>query len=223
MATPTLDISVLEYFSPIFLFILVWAIIYSILHASKFLGDNKIIHAGIALMIALLVILSKQVQVMVSFMLPWFAVIFIMVIFILIIFKIFSPDLSFHSLITHHGGLQWTILIISVIIILGALSKAFGQETLAVTLPGAANVTTIAYPGYPAPYPQQTLPGGIVVSAPGQGLTATPSFSHNLEATFFHPKILGMLLILVIASLGVFLLSSKMTPGWPPTDGDGHH
>lgn len=223
MATPTIDISLLGYFTPVFMFLLIWAIVYAILHTSHFLGDNKVLHGSIALLIGLLVILSKQVQVMVSFMLPWFVVVFIIVVFILIIFKIFSPDLHFHELITHHGGLQWTILIVCIVIILGALSKAFGQESLAVTTPYAANATIVAYPGYPAPgYPQQTLPGGIVVSGPGQGLTATPSFGQNVQATFFHPKILGMFFILIITALGVYLLSAKITPGWPPTNGGGH-
>lgn len=219
MATPTIDISVLQYFSPIFLFILIWALVYAILHASKFLGDNVVLHAGIALMVALLVILSKQVQVMVSFMLPWFVVIFIITIFILVAFKIFSPDLNFHALITHHGGLQWTILIVVIIIVLGGLSKAFGQEALGVTIPGAENASSGVYPGYPVPYPGAPVVPGRT-AAPG--VTATSSFTQNLQATFFHPKILGMLFILIVAALGVYLLSAKMTPSWPPSGGGGH-
>ena len=50
-----LDITGLQQFSTIFVFIFVWLVVYAILTYSKILGENKAIHVIIGLVIALLV------------------------------------------------------------------------------------------------------------------------------------------------------------------------
>ena len=59
----------------------------------------------------------------------------------------------------------------------------------------------------------------ISVGAPGYQYagtsTATGSFGNNLAATLYHPKTLGVIFILLIATLSGAMLTGKMTPTWP--------
>lgn len=200
MATPTIDVSLLQHFSPIIIFVLVLVLVYALLQSTKALGDNKIIHALIALVIGLIVLYSKVATDMISYMAPWFTILFVFIIFVLIMYKLFgASDDSIRNVITHHTGLQWGIAIIAIIIIIGAMGHAFGQQALTERTGVAPTEEGAAEEG----------------AAAGEGGTATASFSRNLSATFYHPKILGVLFILILAAFTIRAMSGKLTPDWP--------
>ena len=65
-----LDIGLLNTFSPIFTFILLFALIYAILEFAKIFGENKNIHGLIAFVVALIASLSKGVVATITLMVP---------------------------------------------------------------------------------------------------------------------------------------------------------
>ncbi|MBI3032320.1 hypothetical protein HYY69_02495 [Candidatus Woesearchaeota archaeon] len=200
MAVPVINIELLQHFTPVLSFILVLVLIYAALQYTKALGANKIIHAILAIVVSFVVVLSPNITSIVMFAAPWFTILFILVIFALIGVKLFGvSDDSISSMMKNHAGLQWTFIIVIVIIILGALSTSFGQKQLELGQAGEQLVLTKQDPG---------------------GSTATGNYQTNLQRTIYHPKVLGLLFVLIVAALTVRLMSGKMTPDWP--DRGGH-
>lgn len=163
-----LDISGLEQFSTIFVFIFVWLVVYAIITYSKIVGDNKAIHILIGLVIAVLVLFSPIAIGTIEYIAPWFAVVFIFVIFATIALKLFGAT-GVESL----GSLRiLTFIVIVLIIVVGALSYIREQ----VTVPGDDG-ESIDY-----------------------GKTTT---------ILFHPKILGIMFVMIIAVFTIVLMAGK--------------
>jgi len=98
------------------------------------------------------------------------------------------------------------------------MSAAFGQDNLQGSTGGSTTGTvdngdTITFQGDGSSYSSQGNTGG----------TGTTQFQTNLQRTFYHPKTLGVLFILVLASLTISMLSGKMTPSYGGNGGGGHH
>jgi len=89
MAT-VLDIGLLQNFSIVFTFLFVFVVIYGILSYSKFLGDNKGIHAMIGVVLAFIAILSDLVVEFLSRATPWFILFMFLIVFVLMIVKTFG-------------------------------------------------------------------------------------------------------------------------------------
>jgi hypothetical protein len=85
-----LDVSGISNFSNIFVFIFVWLITYAVLMYSKVLGGNKVIHAIIGFVIAILVLISPVATGVIAYIAPWFGIIFLFMIFIGVIMKSFG-------------------------------------------------------------------------------------------------------------------------------------
>ena len=85
MAT-LLDLGLLRYFSVIFSFILVWALVFALLQKTKILGDKAGLNVLLAVAVAFLVSLSDNVVQIINFMIPWFTIAIIF--FVLLIPKI---------------------------------------------------------------------------------------------------------------------------------------
>lgn len=204
MATPTLNISFLQYFSPIFIFVLVFVMVYGILQFTKFLGENKVLHALIGFFIAVIFLFSTEAITVVQVIAPWFTVLFIFVIFILMAYKLFgATDDQIRNVMTHASALQYTILALGIIILLFGLGAGFGQKLLGYSA-DIADVRDAA-------------------TEAGEGSTATSSYQQNLIATLFNPKILGMILILTIAAFTIRAMTPKMREDWPYEESGGGH
>ena len=84
MATP-LDMSLLQSFSGLFLFIMVYAIVYAILGLTKVLGeDKKTINAVVALCFALFVSFSSKPNQIITTMIPWVAMVIVLIMFLML-------------------------------------------------------------------------------------------------------------------------------------------
>jgi hypothetical protein len=201
MATPTISIALLEYFAPVFLLIFVFAIMYALFQWAKILGDNKVLHAIISFIAALFVaIYSKGASAMVRYMIPWFTMLAIFMVLAIMLYKIFgASDDDIRSVIKNRTDIQWTLFIIILIIILGALSQAYGQSQLAITT-DTGNSTGQSGSNV----------GVINAGNPGTSGTGSGSFNTNLGATFYNPRVLGMLFILIISALSIAMLSSTV-------------
>ena len=77
-----LDVTGLQYFSSIFVFLFVWLVIYAVLLWTKVLGDNKIVHALIGLLLAIFVLVSPVATSIVADVAPFVAVVFLFIVLI---------------------------------------------------------------------------------------------------------------------------------------------
>jgi hypothetical protein len=182
-----LDITLLGHFSVIFTFLLIFVIMYGIFEFGKILGDNKGIHSIMALSIALLLLVYKPALDVINTSIPWFVVMFIIILFILISFSLFGQtQAGFGELLKSNKRIGTTIVAVSIVIVLYSMSQVFGQSMLG----------------------QQ--PTTNTTTATGEsGSTSSGSFNQNLSATLFHPKVLGLLVILLIATFTIMVLARK--------------
>ncbi|MBU0665800.1 MAG: hypothetical protein ABIC91_06385 [Nanoarchaeota archaeon] len=181
-----LDVGILEHFSVIFIFLLIFAITYAVLTFSNPFGkEAKGLYAIIALAISFLVVRYKPAILMINFMTPWFLVAFLFIFFMLVIIGMFGGgQLNLIKLVSDPQVYIW-IIIISVIILVFGLSHTMGQ-TLLERGPG-----------------NETVSGQIEAG----GSTQTSSFSQNVVNTLFHPKILGTLLIFMVGLFTIIFLT----------------
>ena len=77
-----LDVTGLQYFSSIFVFLFVWLVIYAVLLWTKVLGDNKVVHALIGLLLAIFVLISPIATSVVADVAPFVAVVFLFIVLI---------------------------------------------------------------------------------------------------------------------------------------------
>jgi hypothetical protein len=207
MATPVLDISLIRYFSPIFTFLLVLAILYALFTYTKLFGDNKLIHAFLAFIIAVFASFFSTVSVtLIEWLVPRFTVLFIFIILIIIAYKIFgATDEDMAKMIRSHAGIQWTVGIVVIVLAIGGLSHTFGQQALGEE-ENNQNQTATA-PDEQSPDTIDLDEGSAGQPAGGSG-TATSDFQTNVKNTFYHPKVIGIVFVLLIATFAVRLLSN---------------
>ena len=74
-----LEIGALRYFSIIFPALLVFVVVYALFEKLKILGENKSIHAIVAIVLAFMVLLIEDIANLINFISPWFVLMFIFV------------------------------------------------------------------------------------------------------------------------------------------------
>jgi CDP-diglyceride synthetase len=184
-----LDVSIIQSFSGIFTFILVFVLAYGLMEMLKALGDDKkSLHAIIAMILAFMVSMSKGVTVALQVFTPWITMLILVIFFIIFTLKMFgvkNEDI-YESYKKKNAILTW-IIILTVVIVLFSIGAGFGQEAL-----------------------EQGQKGGITTSVETGEATAptdTGSFSQNLYNTIFHPKVLGLLLVMFIVIVAMLFLT----------------
>jgi hypothetical protein len=183
-----LDIGLLDQSSLIFAFIFVWVIVYGVLVYTKWLGDDKHnIYAVMALAVALLTIFTPSILGVITNIVPWFVLLLIVLVFLIIL--LMSLGFTKDHITTTLRSKEWSatvvlwVIILVAIIVLSGVGKAFfdpqgpGQEETETTIDPDTGLTTRGD-----------------VESEGSGA---------LFATLFHPKVLGLILVMLI---GVFLL-----------------
>lgn len=211
MAT-LLDLGLLDHFGSIFVFLLIFLVTYAFLQVSglfKKAEGHRGIYALISLAIAFLVSVSSQAVAVISVMTPWFTVLIIFMFLIFFVVRMFSgeDDELFKKLIKQNA-IYWVLIVIFVIILLVSLSSIFGQKLLEDQI-GPQNNTEITTT------PQGEF--GVDYSGydyePGEaGSTATTDYGNNFLMTLVHPKVLGMLLLVLIGFFAILLLSGTPEP-----------
>ncbi len=198
MATP-IDLSLLGTFSPIFVFIFVFAVSYAALGLTNVLGkDNKNIVGIISFCIAVFLTLSTKPRLMIPEMVPWFAMVVIFFMFLMLAMRfVFGEKGGDEMLIKVLGGgagggsgAGWWVFIMIIGIVVIAFSASVGPE-----ITSGSNDTTAT----------------TVVEA-GTGSTGTNNWNTNILNTLFHPKLLGTVLILIIALSAIRMLSTVVVP-----------
>lgn len=190
-----LDISILSHFTSVFTFLLVFIIVFGMLEFMKIFGESKKgWHSIIALSIGIMVILSSGVTKVIQTFTPWFMIIVFLIFFILFAVRMFGiGEKDITSAFKSSSILSW-IIILTLVIMIYSFSQAFGQESLEKTSATKVNVTT-------------TMVNGTAVVTGTQ--TNTNDFMQNLYNTFYHPKVLGLVLIMLIGVIAMLFLTVK--------------
>ncbi|MEM2139358.1 MAG: hypothetical protein QXM96_04370, partial [Candidatus Woesearchaeota archaeon] len=166
-----LDLSLLNYFSNIFVILFVFAATYAVLmFKNPFQIDKEkmYINAFIAVTLAVLMIFSQDAIDIIKSTVPWYIVMMIGLLFVIIITSSFNasvPETVTKSLGTY-------ILVIAIIILLINVANKLGQQA--------------------GPYLNGNADPDNVI-ANGEGDVASGSFTQNFGATLFHPKVLAMI------------------------------
>jgi hypothetical protein len=185
MAT-ILDIGLLGYFSIIFPFLLIYAVVVGLLGWLKFFGDNKVIHNIIAISLAFLFMLSSALVKVVNMAVPWLILMFILLMFLLIAYKFLgAKDEDIAKVLLRDKTVVIWIMILFIIILLGSVAKVYFTESAVTTAEGE---------------------GGITVSEEEIGKTGVSAF----WSTLFNPQLLAAIMVLLIAVFAIMLLSSDV-------------
>jgi hypothetical protein len=108
------DISALSYFVPVAVFLLVFIVLFAILHKVKILGDNKWVQLFVSLIIASLFITLAGTVEYVRTVVPWIAVLIVSLVFVLLITGIIGKPMEFMN---KGIGITFFIVIILILII----------------------------------------------------------------------------------------------------------
>lgn len=180
MAT-VLDLGLLQMFEPIFAVLFVFTLMFAILQKTKALSETIGINGVISAVIGIMVLMSSTLVSIINFMIPWFTVVIIFFVLLLLVFQVFgAKDADFASAIKDKG-LMWTIIGIGVIILLAAVGSVVPDDI------------------------GPNLAGGDVTSASTSG----GGFSDNITNILFNPKIIGIIVVFMVAIFAVIFLSGQ--------------
>ena len=182
------DVGLLANFVIIFPFLLVWVVVFGVLSATKTFGNNKGIHAIIGLALAFLFIMSKDAVAAINIASSWFVLLFLFIIFTVMAFKAFGAQDSQVMSVLSNPEFRFIgtwIGVFSVIIMIASLSHVHGQRLL-----------------------EEGTGEGTTIEA-GEGNVNSGEFQENVWNTIFHPKVLGLIVMLLIASFTVRYMASS--------------
>mgnify|MGYP006292350407 CR=1 FL=1 len=237
MESTFVDLGLFGGLSAIFTFILIFVIVYGLLTVQRLfkVGDGeKGLYALIALSTALLATFSGVAVEFIAFLTPWFTVFIIFIFFVFFIFRMWAGDDEnyFQDALKNNNGLRWTLIVVAILILIAALSNTFGQGLLEGNpeIEGQPQQQVVDTDGTSFVQVDATnsatgqVDDGRVYSADGgvssnsgaaqnpTSATATASFSDNVLATLTHPKILGLILIMLIAFFTILFLARNNDP-----------
>jgi hypothetical protein len=174
-----LDLSLVSYFSNIFVILFIFAASYAVLTFKGPFGPNKGINALIAATLALVFIFSQDAIDVIKETVPWFVVMLVCLMLVLMVTT--SIGATMPATIMQSIG-NW-VLIIGVIVLVINISHHVGQNV--------------------GPYLSNETTNTNVIPAGGSGTVGSGDFSQNFGATLFHPKVLALLLVIIIAVFSV--------------------
>ena len=177
-----LDISLLSQFGDIFVILFIFTAAYAILMVKAPFGSNKGLNAMMAFAISMMFIFSKDAIAIVRDTVPWFILMMVILMLTLLATNSIGAVIP-ESLMVNIG--TW-IFVIGVIIFIINVSLRLGQDA--------------------GPFLGNNVTDPDNVIAGGEGDVGSGSFSQNFSATLFHPKVLAMILVLVVALFAVYLV-----------------
>lgn len=172
---------ILNYFAPVFVFLLIYGIIFALLIKVKLFGDNKGTNALIAFAIAFLFILTPELLDLVKIITPWFTILFVFVLLLVLLFLFVGVKESEVASAFKDRGLIWVLIILGLTIMLFALTQVYGVQV------------------------NQIYAGE---NATAEGAEAT-GLNKEIGEIVFHPRVLGALLLLFIAAQAVRFIAGK--------------
>ncbi|HDP73953.1 MAG TPA: hypothetical protein ENN46_03310 [Candidatus Woesearchaeota archaeon] len=174
--------NLMNFIMPIFVFIFVYAISYALLSSKKFLGENKGVHAIISLVFAFFISTTSINSAFLQEFIPTVVLVMVVIVFLLLLSQLFGfGDKEF---ITNIFGTEksasWFVFIVIIIILVSILSNIYGPALLQQG-PSAGNQSE---------------------------LTEEDQFRENLMKSFFNEKVLGLVLIFLVAFFAMKFISN---------------
>lgn len=115
-----------EFLIPVFIFILIYAIIYALLSKTKFLGDSVNLNAMVAFALSVLFAVMPGAMEFVSVIAPWFIVMVVVAFSVLLVFTFGGLKGDAVEKIFKNSSVYWTIIMLSIIILVGGLTVVYG-------------------------------------------------------------------------------------------------
>jgi hypothetical protein len=179
-----LDLGLIEYFVPAFVFFLVLVLVWALLEKVQFFGDNKFANMVIALCMAFLFVIVPGVRDIVSLSIPWFVILFLFLFLLISVFMFMGVKPDTIATVFGQGSSNeinyaviWTILVLALAIMGYAFTQVYGDEI--------HNITG----------------GSDVADSDGDLVT-------NIGQILFTPKILGMMFLIALAGFAVRFISA---------------
>lgn len=192
MAT-VLDINLLQYFIPVFIFLFVFILFFAILQKTKVLGGNSGMDALVSFSVAMLFMFVSEARQLITVITPWLVILLVIFMSFMLIFMFMGVKAETIADTFSESGNVWTIVIILIIGLIIAFTQVFGSKIASITQ---------------GPYPVETGAEQTTTAA----TTTTPGSQHFLVTVgsiVFSPKILGMFLLMIIASQAIRLISAE--------------
>ncbi|HLD72017.1 MAG TPA: hypothetical protein VJA23_00380 [Candidatus Nanoarchaeia archaeon] len=177
------DVGLIQTFDVVFPVLLVFALVFALLQKTKAIGESVGVNAIIAVAAAFMVLMSDTLVQMINFMVPWFVVAIIFFVLLILIFQIFGTKEADLTKAVKDKAVYWSIIGIAIVILLAAFGNVLGQSFTEQAFQEEGNLTA------------------------SDGSVASSSFEGSLNATLFHPKVLGLIIIFAIAIFAVAFLS----------------
>ena len=207
-----MDISLVNFMAPLFLFLFVFAVIYGILALTKFIKGvpgEQAVYAIIALVTSLFVTMSSSLGRFIGTLAPWFAALMIFIFLVFVVLKMFvggDGTEFFTKLLTseENPAVKWVLVVLFVLIVIISFTSTFGQDlteqdpTQVSQLQEDINIIDTT----PTMTIHQTTPSTTTT-------TGTGDFGTNVLNTITHPKILGLLLFTLICFFSILLLAKS--------------
>ncbi|MCP3684852.1 MAG: hypothetical protein GY861_19485 [bacterium] len=178
-----LDLSILEGFSQIFVWILVWVLIFAFLEVTQLL-KNRALHAIAALSVAIIVAFSGTTTKLILYMSPWVLMI-VFIVFLLFMIGNFMgvPGATILSAIGgDKGAVFWVFIPLLLIFVMG-LSSIYGQDLL----------------------------DERAVDEDGNPIEQT-EHQESVIMTLTNPKVVGMVLLLLVGVVTITFLTGPVKP-----------
>ncbi|MBI4448280.1 hypothetical protein HY643_04830 [Candidatus Woesearchaeota archaeon] len=169
-----LDIGILDYFMPVFVFLFIFGILFAILEKTNLFTRNKGINSLVAFTLSLIFVLTPDLMNLVSVMTPWFVILIVFTLFIILIFMFVGIKEEAVSAAFASRSVVWFLVVVCFIILIYAMTEVYGSRIHGITAGEEA----------------------------GEG-----SAVNDVGRVIFHPRILGVGFLLVIAAQAVRLIS----------------
>ncbi len=131
-----LDVGLLEYFVPFFVFAFVAVVVWALLEKTGFFGKKHWANALIAFCVSVLFILVPEVSEIVSLITPWFIILLIFLIFLVLIFLFMGVDSKVVAdVFGDNQTVFWAIFIVSIGIFGYAFTQVYGEQIHDITTP----------------------------------------------------------------------------------------
>ena len=89
-----LDVTGLQHFSVIFVFLFVWIVVYAVLLWTKALGGNNLINALVGLLLSIFVVMSPFATEVIGSVAPFIAVLFVLILLVSIASKMLGANME---------------------------------------------------------------------------------------------------------------------------------
>ncbi|MSR86339.1 hypothetical protein EXS74_03005 [Candidatus Woesearchaeota archaeon] len=185
MAT-VLDVGILEYFVPIFVFMFVMIIMWALLEKVQFFPKSPAANLLIAFLLGVLFILIPELTTVISLVTPWFVILIVFLLLLILTFIFMGVDPKFIGSV--FGGDKPNLVVVWAIIVLflGIFGYAFTQV-----------------------YGEQIHD----ITAGSSSEEGSDQLVQSVGEILFTPKVMGMFFLLLIA---VFVVRFISGPAGPP-------